>query len=80
MMSLTKRHIAVAIFTLAGSLSGALATYLLGVLGDFYEIQTYPERTGYILAAFVVFSYAGSCPIFLLSSREYAKILNTPSN
>lgn len=34
--------IAIAIFTLLGSLAGAFATYLLGLLGDKYEVKKHP--------------------------------------
>jgi hypothetical protein len=68
-------HLAIAIFTLLGSLSGAIATYLLGFLSDIYDTDHNPERLGYLISIFVTFSYISCCPFFLLSSNEYAKIL-----
>jgi hypothetical protein len=65
--------IAIAIFTLLGALAGALATYLIGVLGDKYDIKNHPETAGYMITAFVLFSYCSCCPVFLLAAKEYEK-------
>jgi hypothetical protein len=62
---------------LLGSLAGAFATYLLGVLGDKYEVKKNPELAGYLITGFVLFSYLTCCPMFLLASREYEKELNS---
>ncbi len=69
--------IAIAIFTLMGALAGALATYLLGLIGDEFETKKYPERSGYCLTAFVLFSYCTCCPMFIIASKEYEKFIKT---
>jgi len=65
--------IAIAIFTLLGSFAGAAATYFLGFLNDSYQVNKKPELAGYLITAFVCFSYITCCPMFLLASREYEK-------
>lgn len=67
--------IATAIFTLLGALAGAIATYLLGVVGEKFETKIYPERSGYCLTAFVLFSYCTCCPMFYWASIEYEKFI-----
>ena len=67
--------IAIAIYTLTGALSGALATYLLGLTADRYDTANYPLRSGYCLTAFVLFSYCTCCPMFLLAAKEYEKFI-----
>ena len=70
---------AVAVFNLAGSLAGSIATLLLSYLSgrltkdksDFKEAQI----DGYILCGGVLFSYLLCGPFFLLSGRKYAKML-----
>jgi len=57
---------------LTGAVSGSLATYVLGVLGDKYQTDIYPERFGYILSGAVLLSYIGCIPFFLLNAQEYA--------
>lgn len=64
---------AVAMFLITGATSGSIFTYLLGVLGDKYEVQKYPDRIGVILTIMVLISYIGCIPFFLLNAREYAK-------
>lgn len=64
---------AVALFMVTGAASGSLFTYILGVLGDKYDIDNNPDRIGHILTIFVCISYWGSIPFFLLNSREYAR-------
>ena len=58
---------------LSGAVGGSLATYLLGVAGDRYDIETYPERMGYLMGTTVLISYLGCIPFFLLNAREYAQ-------
>jgi hypothetical protein len=58
---------------LTGASSGSLFTWLLGVLGDKYDIDNNPTKIGPILTIFVLISYFGSIPFFLLNAREYAK-------
>lgn len=72
--------LAIAIFGLTGAISGALGTFILGILGDKYEIDQYPERTGPILGAAVLTSYISCAPFFLLTAREYSKILASKNN
>ena len=67
--------IAIAIFTLLGATAGALATYLIGVIGDRLDIKAYPERSGYCLTVFILFSYCTCCPMFIWASIEYEKML-----
>ena len=67
--------IAIAIFTLLGSLAGALATYLLGVLGDAYNVKENPELAGYMITGFVLFSYCSCCPMFLLAARVFERVV-----
>ena len=68
---------AVAIFTLLGAMAGAVATYLIGLVGDKLETKNYPERSGYCLTAFVLFSYCSCCPMFVWASKEYERVLAT---
>lgn len=63
----------VAVFMLCGATSGSLFTFLLGVFGDKYDTKHNPELQGKILTIFVLISYLGCVPFFLLNAREYAK-------
>lgn len=56
-----------------GASSGSLFTYLLGVLGDKYHTKNDSVLQGRILTGFVLISYLGCIPFFLLNSVEYAK-------
>jgi hypothetical protein len=67
----------VAIFLLVGALSGSVATYVLGFLGDHYQIDIHPERTGMLLGITVLISYGGCIPFFILNGREYANLIIT---
>ena len=58
---------------IVGATSGSIATAMLGVLGDHYDTDTYPDRFGYILGTAVLISYIGCIPFFLLNSKEYAQ-------
>jgi MFS family permease len=69
--------LAIAIFTLLGAFAGAGATFLLGFLGDRYEVKKKPELAGYFITAFVLFSYVSCCPMFLVASREYEREIKT---
>ena len=64
---------AVALFQLTGATSGSICTYLLGVFSDKYDLDENPQLIGKILMIFVLISYIGCIPFFLLNSREYAK-------
>jgi hypothetical protein len=61
---------------LLGSLAGAAATYLIGFLGDKYNVKKNPALAGYLITGFVLFSYVSCCPMFLLASKEYEKEIN----
>jgi len=45
------------------------------LFAEIYELNKYPERYGYILCAFVFFSYLGSVPFFYLAGNAYKKYL-----
>ena len=60
---------------LTGAFSGSCITYLLGVLGDRYQVDSHPERIGDILGVTVLISYLGCIPFFILNGIEYAKVI-----
>jgi hypothetical protein len=66
---------AVSAYLFFTTLAGTLSTYLLGEFIDDFEVKQHPERYGYILCAFVWFSYLGSIPFFFLSGRNYKAML-----
>lgn len=66
---------AVSAYLFFATLSGTLSTFLLGQFSDSYQLTLYPERYGYILCAFVFFSYLGSIPFFYLAGRSYEDLL-----
>lgn len=43
------------------------------MFADKYDTKHNPELQGKILTVFVLISYLGCCPFFLLNAREYAK-------
>lgn len=57
----------VSAFLFFATIAGTISTYLCGLLQIQYEAKDHPERYGYILCAFVVFSYGGSIPFFILA-------------
>lgn len=63
---------AVSTFLLFSTLAGSLSTFILGKLADHYDCKGNPERYGYILFIFVVISYAGAIPFFILAGNSYA--------
>lgn len=65
--------LAVAIFVLVGAISGSMVTFVLGALGDRYEIDENPEVLGKLLGGAVLTSYIGCIPFFLKNAEEYAK-------
>lgn len=65
-------ELAMSTIHMTGSLSGAITTYLLGVLGDKYDIDQYPERIGYILGTATLISFVGCCPLFMIAGHSYA--------
>jgi len=44
-------------------------------LGDVYEIETYPERCGYILGGALLVAFSCSCPAFIIAGHFYAKLV-----
>ena len=64
-----------AAFILVGAFSGSVITYLLGVLGDSYDVDNNPDLRGKLLGAAVLISYIGCIPFFLVNAREYARII-----
>ena len=63
--------VAVGVYMLMGAFSGSIATLLLGVLGDHYKIDDHPDRIGYLLTIFVLFSYLGCFPCFLVAAHRF---------
>ena len=62
---------AVSAYLFFTTLAGTLSTFLLGQFEITYELKLHPERYGYIMCAFVCFSYLGSVPFFFLAGRSY---------
>jgi MFS family permease len=62
---------AVSAYLFFATVAGTIATELLGVLQTHFEAKKHPELYGYILFAFVLFSYAGSIPFMWLAGRHY---------
>ena len=62
---------AVSVFLFCCTVAGTISTLLLGFLQDQYNAKENRYLYGYILCAFVVFSYAGSLPFFYLAGRCY---------
>ena len=58
---------AISVFQLLGSLSGAIGTFFLGLIGDFVQVDEKPERLGYTLGTTVLFSYIACFPFFILA-------------
>lgn len=61
------------ISTLAGTVSTTLLNYFQTHYGAAEEGNGY--MYGYILCAFVVFSYGGSVPFFILAGRSYKQVM-----
>ena len=66
-------HLAVSAYLFFTTMAGTLSTALLGEYEDVFETAKYPARYGYIMCAFVLFSYLGSIPFFYLAGRSYEK-------
>lgn len=64
-----------AAFTFAATMAGVISTALLTEAQGYYDVANHPGRRGYILGAFVVFSYAGSIPFFALAGCEYNRFM-----
>ena len=67
--------LAVSIFVLVGALSGSLVTFILGYLGDQYDIDDNPETLGRLLGGAILTSYLCCIPFFLINAEEYAKLI-----
>lgn len=65
---------AVSVYSFFATMSGTVSTALLGSFESTYSVNLYPERYGYILFAFVCFSYLGSVPFFVLAGRSYTAL------
>jgi len=62
---------AVSAYLFFATVAGTIATELLGILQKSFEAKEHPERYGYILFAFVLFSYGGSIPFMWLAGKHY---------
>lgn len=67
--------LAVSIFVLVGALAGSLITFILGYLGDKYDIANNPEILGKLLGSAILAAYLGCIPFFLKNAQEYAKLV-----
>ncbi len=56
-------------------MAGTISTTLLGEFVKIYDINNHKERYGYVMCAFVFFSYLGSVPWFILAGMSYKKHL-----
>ena len=66
---------AVSAYLFFTTISGTISTFLLGQFVETYSLKVIPQRYGYILCAFVFFSYLGSIPFFYLAGNSYKKLL-----
>ena len=64
-----------AAFLFCATMAGVISTAVLNQLQETYDVKNNPPRYGYILCAFVCFSYGGSIPFFALAGREYRKVM-----
>lgn len=62
---------AVSAYLFFTTISGTISTFLLGQFVETYDLAHHRERYGYILCAFVFFSYLGSVPFFYLAGNSY---------
>jgi len=60
---------------MVGAVSGSFATYILGYLGDYCNVDSNPQILGNILGIIVLISYLCSVPFFLKNSDEYSKLI-----
>lgn len=67
---------AVAAFNLSGAIAGTIATLSMGALRTKYNVDGEDEHNaeinGYILTAFVLFSYLSCGPLFIISGLKYS--------
>jgi len=62
---------AVSAYLFFATVAGTIATELLSVLQTAFKAKENPEYYGYILFAFVCFSYGGSIPFMYLAGKHY---------
>jgi MFS family permease len=67
---------AVSAYLFFTTISGTISTFLLGQFSETWDVKNYPARYGYILCAFVFFSYLGSIPFFYLAGNSYKEFLH----
>ena len=65
------KGLAVSIYLFCVTIAETISTALLGWLLKYFDAQSHKEMYGYILCAFVTFSYIGSVPFFYLAGRAY---------
>ena len=78
------RGFAVSVYIFTCTIAGTLATWLLGLLSAKYvgemtnddgtKSPIHPEYFGYILFYFILISYGGSLPFFILAGRNYTQV------
>lgn len=66
---------AVSAYLFVATVCGTISTALLNQLQKQFDAADNPELYGYILCAFVIFSYGGSLPFFILAGRQYTKFM-----
>lgn len=64
----------VSVFLFSSTIGGTIGTALAQAMFNQFEAKDHPERTGYILCAFVAFSYLGSMPFFFAAGRNYKAV------
>ena len=67
---------AVSAYLFFTTISGTISTFLLGQFSETWDVKNYPARYGYILCAFVFFSYLGSIPFFYKAGNSYKEFLH----
>jgi len=64
--------ISIAVFNIAGTISGSIATSVLSLIAEKSQAKENPQEYGYIVGAGVLFSYTMCAPFFILAGRKYA--------
>lgn len=65
------KGLAVSIYYFCVTVAETISTALLGWMLKYFDAQSHKEMYGYLLCAFVAFSYIGSVPFFYLAGRSY---------
>jgi hypothetical protein len=62
-------YIAVSAYLFFTTLAGTYSTFLLGLIENYYDLRLKGNeyKYGYVIFAFVTFSYLGSVPFFYLA-------------